>query len=90
MAAAVAVPLLVVGVGRQVFFERTVTATSRASSGATLVTMGVGMLLLGGAGVLAARRAARDGRPSRAGVVLAVLCVLWPAWLLFVQWYDHR
>lgn len=80
-------PLLALGARRLLQLERTRSALAEQSQGETLVTIGVGMLVLGGAAWLLDRRR-RDG--SRAVTVLACLSVLWPAWILFVHWYDGR
>ena len=87
---ALSVPLLLVSVTGLLQLSRTERALREASSGATLATMGVGMLVLGGLGWVLDRRAARHGAGSRAVVAFAVLGVLWLAWILFVRWYDGR
>jgi len=87
---AVSIVLLLVSVTGLVQFSRSERALREATWGATLATMGVGMLVLGGCGLLLDRRAGRGGVGSRAVRVLAVLSVLWPGWILFVRWYDGR
>lgn len=81
------VPLLVLGARRLFQLERTPSALAEQSQGETLVTIGVGMIVLGGVAWLLDRQN-RNG--SRAVTVLAFLSVLWPAWIVFVHWYDGR
>jgi hypothetical protein len=80
-------PLLALSARRLLQLERTPSALAEQSQGETLATLGVGMLVLGGVAWLLDRRRP-DG--SRAVTVLACAAVLWPAWILFVHWYDGR
>lgn len=81
------VPLLALGARRLLQLERTSAALAEQRSGEMLVTVGAGMLLLGGCAWLLDRR----HRPSaRVVTVLTIGSVLWPAWIGFVHWYDGR
>jgi hypothetical protein len=80
-------PLLVLGVRRLLQLERTSAAVAEQQSGETLVTVGAGMLLLGGVAWLLDRRRSEG---SRVVAALAGCSVLWPAWIGFVHWYDAR
>lgn len=79
-------PLLLLGARDLFQLERTSAALSEQQRGGTLVTVGLGMLLLGGAAWLLDRRTERRGWVR----VLTVGSVVWPLWITFVHWYDGR
>lgn len=87
LVAVTSLPLLALAARRLFQLERTASALAEQNQGETLMTIGVGMLVLGGVAWLLDRR---HPHGSRAAVVLACLSVLWPAWIVFVHWYDAR
>lgn len=78
-------PVLLLGARDLFQLERTSTAVAEQQTGETLVTVGVGMLVLGGAAWLL-------DHSGRSGWVraLTIGSVVWPLWIGFVHWYDGR
>lgn len=79
-------PVLLIGARGLFQLERTSTAVAEQQDGETLLTVGIGMLALGGAAWLVDRAAGR----RRWVLALTIASVVWPLWITFVHWYDGR